>query len=65
VIICTADARSVKHEAEQLRALAAGVILKPFDIDDVVSRVAAGLSSRVVRNLVPPTASIAPQLGAD
>jgi DNA-binding response OmpR family regulator len=64
VIVCTADARQVQHEAEHLRVLAADVILKPFDIDDVVTRVAAGLSPRVARELVPPNASIAPQLGA-
>ena len=64
VIVCTADARLIKHETEQLRALAADVILKPFDIDDVVTRVTAGLSLRAGRDLVPPHASIAPQLGA-
>ena len=64
VIVCTADTRLVKHEAEQLRALVADVILKPFDIDDVVTRVAASLSRRVGRDLAPPHASIAPQLGA-
>jgi DNA-binding response OmpR family regulator len=65
VIICTADARLVEREAEQLRALAVDVILKPFEIGDVVTRVAAGLSPRVSRDLVPPSASIAPRLGAD
>ncbi len=64
VIVCTADARLVKHEAEQLRALAADVILKPFDIDDVVTQVTAGLSSRAGRDFVPPDTSIAPALGA-
>ena len=62
VTVCTADARLVKHEAEQLRALAADVILKPFDIGDVVTRVAAGLSPRVATDLVPPVASILPPL---
>ncbi len=65
VIVCTADARLARREAEQLQTLAADVIFKPFDLDDVVTRVAAGLSSRSARNLVPPSASIAPQLGAD
>ena len=65
VIVCTADARLVQQEAEQLRALTTGVILKPFDIDDVVTRVAAGLSPRVAGGLVPPNPSIAPRLGAD
>jgi DNA-binding response OmpR family regulator len=64
VIVCTADARLVRHETEQLRALAADVILKPFDIDDVVTRVAAGLSSRVGRDVVPPNTSAVPRLGA-
>jgi two-component system chemotaxis response regulator CheY len=65
VIVCTADASLAKREAEQLQALAIDVILKPFDLDDVVTRVAAGLSSRAARDLVPPAAPIAPQLGAD
>jgi DNA-binding response OmpR family regulator len=65
VIVCTADARLVRREAEQLRSLAADVILKPFDLDNVVMRVAAALSSREARNLVPPVSSIAPGLGAD
>jgi len=64
VIVCTADARLVKLEAEQLRALATDVILKPFDIGDVVTRVAAGLSARVGRDLLPRNSSIPPQLGA-
>src|SRR5215210_4193990 len=63
VIVCTADARLAQHEAEQLQALTAGVILKPFAIDDVVTRVAAALSRRVGRSLFPPDASIAPRLG--
>ncbi|MDF3018232.1 MAG: hypothetical protein K0R44_3457, partial [Thermomicrobiales bacterium] len=62
---CTADARLVRLEAEQLRSLAADVILKPFDLDDVVARVAAALSARAARNLAPPVSSIAPRLGAD
>jgi DNA-binding response OmpR family regulator len=65
VIVCTADARLVRLEAEQLRSLAADVILKPFDLDDVVARVAAALSARAARNLAPPVSSIAPRLGAD
>jgi DNA-binding response OmpR family regulator len=65
VIVCTADARLVRREAEQLQTLAADVILKPFDLDDVVTRVAAGLSSRSAGNLVPPVSSIAPRVGAD
>jgi two-component system, chemotaxis family, chemotaxis protein CheY len=65
VIVCTADASLAKREAEQLQALATDVILKPFDLDDVVTRVAAGLSSRAARDLVPPAAPIVPQLGAD
>jgi DNA-binding response OmpR family regulator len=65
VIVCTADASLAKREAEQLQALATDVILKPFDLDDVVTRVAAGLSSRAARDLVPPADPIAPQLGAD
>ena len=64
VIVCTADARLAQQEAEQLRALTTGVILKPFDIDNVATRVAAGLSPRVTGDLVPPDASIAPQIGA-
>ncbi|HEX2282225.1 MAG TPA: response regulator [Thermomicrobiales bacterium] len=65
VIVCTADARLARREAEQLQTLAADLILKPFDLDDVVTRVAAGLSSRSTRNLASPVASIAPRLGAD
>jgi DNA-binding response OmpR family regulator len=65
VIVCTADARLAKREAEQLQTLAADVILKPFDLDDVVTRVAAALSSRTARNLVSPVLSSAPRLGAD
>jgi len=64
VIVCTGDARLVKREAEQLQTLATDVILKPFDLDDVLTRVAAGLSSRATRDLVPPMLSIAPRLGA-
>jgi DNA-binding response OmpR family regulator len=65
VIVCTADARLARREAEQLQTLAADVILKPFDLDDVVTRVAAALSSRTARKLVPPVLSSAPRLGAD
>ena len=65
VIVCTADARLAKREAEQLQALVTDVILKPFDLDDVVAKVAAGLSWRAVRGLVQPLAPIAPHLGAD
>jgi DNA-binding response OmpR family regulator len=65
VIVCTADARLARREAEQLQTLAADVILKPFDLDDVVTRVAAALSSRTARILVPPVLSSAPRLGAD
>jgi DNA-binding response OmpR family regulator len=64
VIVCTADARLARLEAEQLRVLAADVILKPFDLDDVVTRVAAALSSRVTRDHVSPSPSIAPPFGA-
>ena len=65
VIICTGDARMARCEVDHLQALAADVILKPFDLDDVVRRLAAGLSSRAARGFVPPVAPSAPQLGAD
>ena len=42
----------------------ADVILKPVDLDDVVTRVAAALSSRVAHDHVPPSPSTAPPLGA-
>jgi DNA-binding response OmpR family regulator len=64
VIVCTADARLARLEAEQLRVLAADVILKPFDLDDVVTRVAAALLPRVAHDHVPPSPPIAPPLGA-
>ena len=65
VIVCTADARLARREAEQLQSLVADMILKPFDLDDIVTRVAAALSSRSARNLVLPVSSITPRLGAD
>jgi DNA-binding response OmpR family regulator len=41
VLVCTADSTWVKRETVRLAELAAGVILKPFDIDDLVARVTA------------------------
>jgi DNA-binding response OmpR family regulator len=41
VMICTADARMVQREADRLVSLAATVLLKPFDVDDLLARVGA------------------------
>ena len=41
VLICTADAELVQREAEQLARLAAGVVLKPFDLDEFLACVVA------------------------
>jgi DNA-binding response OmpR family regulator len=45
VLVCTADSRVAQEEAGRLRALGADVILKPFDLDDFLGRVAATLGS--------------------
>jgi DNA-binding response OmpR family regulator len=41
MLICTADAELVEREAEQLALLAAGIVLKPFDLDEFLARVVA------------------------
>jgi CheY-like chemotaxis protein len=40
VLICTADAELVQREADRLEHLAAGIVLKPFDLDDFLVSVA-------------------------
>lgn len=41
VLVCTADHALVRRESDQLRALASGVVLKPFDLGDLLGRVDA------------------------
>jgi CheY-like chemotaxis protein len=41
VLICTADARAAQERGDCLRGLDADVILKPFDLNDFLGRVAA------------------------
>ena len=62
VIVCTADTGLAQREAEQLQTLATDLILKPFDFDDVVARVAAGLTSQPPSHLVSSSAPAPPSL---
>ena len=39
VVVCTADHALVRREAERLRTLIAGVVLKPFDLDELLRTV--------------------------
>jgi len=59
VLVCTADSRVAENATSCLRSLDADVILKPFDLDDFLGRVAAtyGPGTRA------PTS--APSLSAD
>jgi DNA-binding response OmpR family regulator len=41
VMLCTGDGGLLTREANRIDALAAGILRKPFDLDDVVARVAA------------------------
>jgi DNA-binding response OmpR family regulator len=41
VLICTADASVVTAQTHRLSDLGANVLLKPFDLDDLLARVAA------------------------
>ena len=41
VLVCTGDSRAAREATGCLRALDADVILKPFDLDDFLGRVAA------------------------
>lgn len=43
VILCTAHAALVHSEGPTLEALTAGVVLKPFDLDELLATVAAAL----------------------
>jgi len=46
VIVCSADTRRLDDLAEQLRAWECDVVTKPFDIDEFVDAVRAGLARR-------------------
>ncbi len=41
IVVCTADHALAHREADRLRALGVGLVLKPFDLDDVLRRVLA------------------------
>ena len=41
VLLCTGDGGLLAREADQIFDLAAGILRKPFDLDEVVARVAA------------------------
>ena len=41
VMLCTGDGALLTREANRIHDLAAGILRKPFDLDDVVVRVAA------------------------
>lgn len=45
VLVCTADAELVRREAGRLEALATDVVVKPFDLDEFLGRVAAARSA--------------------
>ena len=64
VMICTADARFVQREADRLREIAATVLLKPFDVDDLLARVTKACSpspmSRPRYGSTVPTTESAP-----
>ena len=41
VMLCTGDGALLTREADRIHDLAAGILRKPFDLDDVLARVAA------------------------
>ncbi len=56
-MLCTADARSIRTADGPLLGLAADLVLKPFDLVDLLGAVACGIqATSAVPSLVMPTA---------
>jgi CheY-like chemotaxis protein len=41
VVVCTADSAFVDRESARFNELAAGVVIKPFNVDDLLARIEA------------------------
>ncbi len=52
-IVCSADARALREKAAHLRELRADVLEKPFNLDELVAKVRAGISDPDGNGSVP------------
>lgn len=50
VVVCTAHIPLVKREEQRLRDLAAGVMLKPFDVDELFAMITSALERKTYKS---------------